>query len=170
VFDDDTKQPKSNRKTTENEVKEVRHEVKLKDQKCQIFYDKLTFIYLEMPNFTKTEDELETLYDKWLFVLKNLPKLDKRPPKLQEKVFEHLFKAAEIAKFSPEEREQYENSRKYYWDMKNVVDTAFDEGKLEEKTETIIRGLKSGVPVETIAMISGVTIDYVLKIKNENGL
>ncbi|MFM2266566.1 MAG: hypothetical protein RL757_6, partial [Bacteroidota bacterium] len=36
---------------------EVRHEVVLKDQNCRVFYDKLTFIYLEMPNFTKTEAE-----------------------------------------------------------------------------------------------------------------
>ena len=32
-----------------------------------IFYDKLTFIYLEMPKFNKTEDELLTMFDKWIF-------------------------------------------------------------------------------------------------------
>ena len=103
--------------------KEVRHEVQLKDQKCQVFYDKLTFIYLEMPNFTKTEEELETPYDKWLYVLKNLPNLTNRPHKLQEKIFERLFETAEIAKFSPQEKEQYEDSLKVYRDLKNVIDT-----------------------------------------------
>lgn len=40
-----------------------------------VFYDKLTFLYLEMPKFTKKEDELETMFDKWLFVLHNLSRL-----------------------------------------------------------------------------------------------
>lgn len=43
----------------------LRHEVKLVDvDDKHVFYDKLTFLYLEMPKFTKTEDELETMYDK----------------------------------------------------------------------------------------------------------
>ena len=33
---------------------EVLHEVKLKNKFGHVFYDKLTFIYLEMPKFTKT--------------------------------------------------------------------------------------------------------------------
>jgi predicted transposase/invertase (TIGR01784 family) len=111
---------------------EVRHVVQLKNQKCQVFFDKLTYIYLEMPNFKKTEDELVTAYDKWLFVLKNLATLANRPQKLQEKVFQRLFETAEIAMFSPEEKEQYEDSLKSYRDLKNVIDTSFGEGKMEE--------------------------------------
>ena len=49
------------------------HEVKLMDRDDKhVFYDKLTFIYLEMPKFNKNEDELQDMFDKWLFVLKNL--------------------------------------------------------------------------------------------------
>jgi predicted transposase/invertase (TIGR01784 family) len=151
--------------------KEVRHVVKLKDQKCQIFYDKLTFIYLEMPNFTKTEDELVTTYDKWLFVLKNLPTLTKRPKNLQEKVFVRLFETAEIAKFSNKEKEQYEESLKTYRDLKNVIDTAKDEGKIEEKSMGIIEALKEGtLSIESIAKIFRTTVDYVINIKNINKL
>ena len=41
-----------------------RHEIKLKDvEDNHVFYDKLTFVYLEMPKFNKTEDELETQVD-----------------------------------------------------------------------------------------------------------
>jgi hypothetical protein len=69
-------------------------------KKNQVFYPKLTFVYLQMPNFNKTEDELETQFDKWLFVLKNLHKLHDRPGKLQERVFEKFFDSAEIAHFA----------------------------------------------------------------------
>ena len=30
-----------------------------------VFFDKLTFVYLEMPKFNKTEDQLENMFDKW---------------------------------------------------------------------------------------------------------
>ena len=47
--------------------KTVVSEVRLMDtEKKTVFYDKLTFICLQMPNFTKTEEELETHMDKWL--------------------------------------------------------------------------------------------------------
>ena len=41
----------------------------------KVFFDKLTYIYLEMPKFNKKEEELETHFEKWLYVLKNLDKL-----------------------------------------------------------------------------------------------
>ncbi|WP_428667936.1 Rpn family recombination-promoting nuclease/putative transposase [Runella sp.] len=134
--------------TEDSAEKEVRHEVQLKDQNCRVFYDKLTFIYLEMPHFTKTEDELKTTYDKWLYVLKHLPYLDNRPKALQEKIFAKLFDAAEVAKFTPDERNSYEASLKYYRDLKNVIDTAIAEGELKGelkgKTEGMMIGLIEG--------------------------
>ena len=72
------------------------HEVKLMDiQTKEVFYDKLTFVYLEMPKFNKQEHELVTMFDKWLFVLRNLATLLERPAALQERVFTRLFEAAE---------------------------------------------------------------------------
>jgi hypothetical protein len=62
----------------------------------KVFYDKLTYVYLELPKFSKTEDELETLLDKWMFVFKHLASLDERPKALQERVFKRLFRIAEI--------------------------------------------------------------------------
>jgi DNA repair ATPase RecN len=128
-----------------------------------------------MPHFIKSEEELETTYDKWLYVLKYLPSLTERPKKLQEKVFQRLFEAAEIAKFTPEEKEQYEESLKSYRDLKNVIDTAYDEGKMEgiieEKTANIIKSLKRGkLSVEEIAEDFEVTVDLVLKIKLDHHL
>jgi predicted transposase/invertase (TIGR01784 family) len=157
------------------EDKEVRHVVNLKDQKCRVFYDKLTFIYLEMPNFTKTEDELETTYDKWLYVLKNLATLPNRPLKLQEKIFQRLFETAEIAKFSPEEKEQYEESLKSYRDLKNVIDTSYGDGKKDgenaEKVKGIIKALKQGkLTIAEIAEVFSTTVEFVNKVKKEHNI
>lgn len=163
---------------TGDSIKEVRHEVKLKNQTCEVFYDKLTFIYLEMPHFTKTEEELETPYDKWLYVLKHLPNLTERPKKFQERIFQRLFETAEIAKFTPEEKELYEESLKSYRDLKNVIDTAFDEGtvegmikgkmegKMEEKIANIVKSLIRGkLSIEEIAEDFHTTTDFVLQVQ-----
>ncbi len=94
------------------------HEVKLMDiHRKEVFYDKLTFIYLEMPKFHKSEEELVTLFDKWMFVLHNLSRLLERPAALQERIFTRLFEAAEIAKFTPVKRMEYEESLKVYRDL-----------------------------------------------------
>lgn len=73
-------------------------------------FDKLKFIYIELPKFRKRQDQLETHFDKWLYVFRHLSELNNRPVELQDRVFEKLFKAAEIAHFSPQEREAYEDS------------------------------------------------------------
>ena len=73
-----------------------------------------------------------------------LPHLQSRPPALQERVFQKLFEAAEIARFTPDEKNKYEESLKYYRDLKNVVDTSFDEGKAEGLAEGKAEGLAEG--------------------------
>ena len=120
------------------------HLVELKDQHCEIFYDKLKFIYVELPKFKKQEHELKSQFDKWLYVLTHLSQLEDRPKKLRDRVFKKLFEVAEIAKFTPTERAAYEESLKYYRDIKNVVDTSREEGLEEGLQQGREEGLQKG--------------------------
>lgn len=120
------------------------HFVELKDQEGAVFYDKLKFIYLELPKFKKKENELENHFDKWLYIFRHLAEFQKRPKALQERIFTQLFETAEIAKFTTKEREAYQNSLKYYRDLKNVVDTSKEEGFHEGKELGIEEGIKKG--------------------------
>jgi len=140
---------------------EVKVTVKLMEtEKKTIFYEKLTFLYVQMPNFNKKEEELVSMEDKWLYLLKNLNRLDKKPIKLQEKVFEKVFKLAEVAKFSPEERTAYEDSLKYYRDLKNSLDTSFEEGKAEGKEEGKAEGEHSkAIKVAQKCLLKGMSIE-----------
>ena len=95
-----------------------------------------------------------------------------RPKKLQERIFHRLFEAAEIARFSPEEKEQYEESLKSYRDLKNVIDTSFGEGKVEGRVEGRVEGikeiasnmLKEGLDIEFISKITGLSNDEIQQI------
>ena len=94
----------------------------------EVFFDKLTYLYLEMPKFRKTEAELVTLLDKWLYAIKNLSSLMERPVALQEAVFKRLFEQAEIAAFNKEELHDYRESQKDFWDLNSVLETAERKG------------------------------------------
>ena len=151
------------------------HEVKLKDvADNHVLYDKLTFVYLEMPKFNKQEDELKTMFDKWMFALRNLSRLLERPKALQERIFTRLFEQAEIAKFTPKERLEYEESMKDYRDYYSTMKTAHKKGLAEgmekgmekEKTDTVYRLNSLGLSIEQIAMGSGLSIDEVSRILN----
>jgi predicted transposase/invertase (TIGR01784 family) len=140
-------------------------EIQLLDkQTLEVFYDKLTFIYLEMPRFRKEEEELESHFDKWIYVLKNLHRLQEIPVKLQERIFKKLFKAAEIAKLKPEEMKAYEESLKTYRDQYSVIETARNEGREEEKIEIARLMKKYGDSVEKISAITGLTKEEIEKL------
>lgn len=76
---------------------------------------------------------------------------------MQDKIFEKLFEAAEIAKFTPEERDAYEESLKYYRDIKNVVDTSREEG-----IKVVAREIKKeGERIEKIMKYTGLTKEQI---------
>ncbi len=171
-------------KSKENKNK-YRHDVKLLEiETNRVFYDKLTFIYLEMPKFRKEANELKTRFDKWLFVLKNLHKLEEIPENIQETVFEKLFKTAEIAKLNKSEYTAYQDSLKHYRDLKNSLDTAKEEGFKAGVKQGMIKGiekgmqkgikqgvfkvakklLKQGVDIEIIISATGLTKEEIQKL------
>lgn len=155
VFDED-----------KNEPNKFRYDIKLSDiETRKVFYDKLTFIYLEMPKFNKTVDELETRFEKQLYVIRNLNRLDRIPDKLKERIFEKLFETAEIAKFTSEQVRSYEDSLKYYRDLKNSLDTAKEEGK-EEGKEGIARSMiKKGYDISEIIELTGLSRQQIDKLR-----
>jgi hypothetical protein len=113
----------------DNDQEKFRHDIKLIDGEThRVFYVKLLFIFLEMPKFTKSEDQLQNRYEKWLFILKNLSKLDRVPDSLRERIFTKLFETAEIARFNKKELMEYHDSLKQYRDLKNSLDTPREEG------------------------------------------
>lgn len=110
----------------------------------------------------------------------NLSRLMKRPAALQERIFTRLFEQAEIARYTPEERLDYEDSLKVYRDMKNVLDTAelkgmkkgleqglkqgHEEGILDEKRKNAKTMKVLGLPWETIAKVAGMSVAEIDKL------
>ena len=64
---------------------------------------------------------------------------------IEDKVFDRLFKEAEIATFTPEELREYEDSLKAYRDIKNSIDSARREGRAEGRAEGHAEGRAEGL-------------------------
>jgi len=168
-----------------NDKSKYRYDVKLTEQETKsVFYDKLYYIYLSMPKFNKSIDELHTKFDKWLYVLKNLHKLDRVPDKLRESIFTKLFEKAEIAKFTRDEFNTYEDNVKVYRDLKNSFDTSREEGlkegmrvgmqqgmqqgRIEEKREITINLRNKGFDYNLISEITGLEVAEIIDLLNDS--
>ena len=150
----------------ESDPDKYRHDVQLTEQETKnVFYDKLNYIYLEMPKFQKTEKELETRFDKWMFVLKNLPKLERIPVELKENIFLKLFETAEIAKLEPDEYKQYEASVNAYRDIINIKSTYLEKGKIEGKIEIAKEMLQDNEPIQKIMRYTGLSEKEINELK-----
>ena len=88
---------------------------------------------------------------------------------MKEKVFTKLFEEAEIAKFTPTELKEYEDSLKAYRDVKNSIDTALEKGREEGKNSKAIqiakRMLDAGMDIETVMQITDLSKSKIEKLK-----
>jgi predicted transposase/invertase (TIGR01784 family) len=148
------------------------HIVQLKNQHQQVFYDKLMFVYVEMPKFKKSVDELKTPADKWLYLFNNLATLQSLPPSLeQEAYFPRVMEMAALSQFSDAEMEIYHTSLKNRWDWNAVLETAVEaasekslqkgreEGREETQIATAIKLKNLGIPREIILASTGIDIN-----------
>jgi predicted transposase/invertase (TIGR01784 family) len=152
TFDDYENEPDKN---------QVVHTIKLKNQNGKVFYDKLTYLYLEMPNFKLKEEELVTRLDKWLYFIKHLEDFQSIPAIIKDDVFTKAFEKAELALYGSADILSYEMNLKVYRDYKNTVDYAFVEGKIEGE---MLGEMKQNVKVVNAANKMGLSINDIMKL------
>lgn len=91
---------------------------------------------------------------------------------LQERVFNRLFEAAEIARFSRKELVEYEDSLKVFRDWYSVMKTTLNKGLAEGRAEglaegkiVIARQMKAdGIPADAIARYTGLSFEEINKL------
>lgn len=111
----------------------------------QVFYDKLTYIYIELPKFTKNIEELSTQFDWWLYILKYMDQLDEPPAELVDDVMRYFFDCADIKRFSEKQLRAYENSLKAFRDYENIIESAKRKSEREGMEIGLAQGLAQGI-------------------------
>ncbi|NME70621.1 Rpn family recombination-promoting nuclease/putative transposase [Flammeovirga aprica] len=137
------------------------HIVQLKNQKNKVFYDKLKFVYLELPKFRKKEKDLNSNFDKWLYLLNNITTFEQMPVVLKEHIFRKVLKLAEYTALPKADQEQYDEDLKRFRDYVNTLDTREEKGRREAKVETALKFLSMGLGIAQVAEGTGLTISDV---------
>lgn len=94
----------------------------------KVFYEKLTFLFIELPKFKLEADQLTTPLEKWLYMLQTMPALDYIPEMFKEMPFEQAFLIVEQTKLTPQDRQIYELSLKRKLDEVMIAYNARQEG------------------------------------------
>ena len=130
----------------------------------------MEFNFIELPKFTKTENELETVADKWIYFIQQAIKLDHIPENTDTPALKLAYEVAAQHQWSASELEIYEAQEMEICRSKNVIETArmdgIEQGKLEEK-KLIAKGmLAKNIDLETITELTGLTIEAVDELRN----
>ncbi len=138
----------------------------VKESETNISYiEEISYYFIELPKFTKNENELEGVLDKWIFFIKNAGSLDYIPKSLEIEVFKKAFDIANRSNMSPEEWELYDQSLVLIQDQRGAVEAALEKGEKIgiEKGEKIARLdtarklLQLGVDLKIIRDTTGIS-------------
>lgn len=122
-----------------------------------VFYDKLTFAFIELPKFTHSLEEGLAPADQWVYLLKNMPALMDIPAELDKEPFTIAFAIAERAAFTPEELLRYEASFKHTTDEDLIYQGGVEQGAIRKAREIARTMLDRGIERATVADLTGLT-------------
>ena len=149
----------------------------LKEKKCFVDYSiqDLELVFVELPKFKRSLDELETLSDRWIYFLQHAPDLETIPATMAEiPEISQAFAIANKAGLNREELDEQHRQSFFIHDQRGVAVKATEEG--------LKQGLKQGVEQQqletarrslsllddvTICQITGLPIEDIQKLRNE---
>lgn len=113
----------------------------------------------------KTLEDCNSFEERFLYVMKNLSTFAARPKGLDGSYFDEFFKAATFASLTAEDKQTYRKTMGTINDYLNTIDYAREEGReegrVEEREEMARRMKEKGIHIETIAEISGLTVEQI---------
>ena len=155
------------------------------EQSHRLLTDRVTFIFIELPKFNKTIDELDgNILEGMYFCFKNMTVLESRPEVLDHQVFAKIFEASELYNMDKITRDKVLHKMTTERDLRNQMAYArkeaiaeglaegLAEGRAEgraeglaEATMRIARNMRSmELDVEVIAKVTGLTVGEIEKL------
>ncbi len=124
----------------------------------------IEFNFIELPKFNKKENELESIIDQWVYFIKNAENIDVVPSNLKDKGLRFAYEDADKHNWTKAELEAYD-----YVLMREQDDRGrltFATKKLQK--DIALKLINRNYLNENIAEDTGLTIEQVQKLRNEN--
>ena len=152
----------------------------------QLLTDRVTFIFIELPRFSKSIDELDgNVLEGMYFCLKNMAALEECPRVLTHQVFKKIFEVSELCKMDQEKRDKVISKMTTERDLRNQMAYAIEQGLQQGREQGLRQGLQQGLqqgreeeridiakgmladgmPVESIAKYTGLTAEEIMALK-----
>ncbi len=126
------------------------------------YLEEIRYYFIELPKFTRTEAELESLIEKWVYFIKHASDSETIPEKLNEPTFRKAFDLANRAGMTTKELEAYEASVIVMLDERGRIDGAYELGEKigeQNKARDIALAMKrENLKTELIAKVTGLPL------------
>ena len=127
-----------------NENNEVITNFKLLEKQQFINYsDDIELIFIELPKFSKTEEELENITDQWIYFIKNAGSLEYIPKNIDECIVEAL-KSVNEAGMSKSELESQHKRKEFIFIQKSSIELAKEQGIAQGIEQGMEKGIQEG--------------------------
>jgi len=111
--------------------------------------DDFEFCFIELQKFSKPLGQLSTLLDKWIYFIKNASSLEMVPKEFTgNSALEQAFDSAQMYNWNREEMDVYDYMHLKAWDEINAIDTAVKKAEKRAKQEGLEQGLELGIEQE----------------------
>ena len=123
----------------------------------------IEFNFIELPKFTKKENELNSIIDQWVYFLKNAENLEVKPENLKDEGLKYAYEDADRHNWSKAELDAYDYVLMREQDEKGRISLS------NRKTlENVVRNfIELGFSNEDISKGTGFTIEQIERLRNE---
>ena len=131
----------------------------------RLLTDRVTFIFIELPRFKKSIDELDgNVLEGMYFCFKNMAVLDERPKMLTHRIFNKIFEVSELYNMDQETRDKVIRNMTTERDLRNQMAYARQEAIEEGHAQGHAQGLAEGlVAVAKEMLADGMSLDKIAK-------
>ena len=148
----------------------------------RLLTDRVTFIFIELPKFKKSIDELDgNVLEGMYFCFKNMAVLEECPKVLTHQIFRKIFEVSELYNMDQDTRDKVIHKMTTERDLRNQMayarQEAIEEGRAEGRAEGRSEGraevraevaremLADGMPVDKIAKYTELSIEEIAALK-----
>ncbi len=160
-----------------SEIPKVTSYWNLREREFLLKYsDDIELIFVELPKFSKLENELESITDKWLYFIKHAGELNFIPQSFTEPSLREAFDIANTAALSEEELEVQFKRHDFIRIQRSITEKlakaeqdakeALAQGIAQEKREIARNMLRDQVPPDMISKYTGLSREEIEQLRN----